>query len=233
MNQTIQPLTENSVIDWSHSMVSYREFCTKTLGLELKPEHDFYFWLNSQTRKTLKEAIETYGKEPEQKNIGAILSEKRFDVISKADKAFISAFDEAIGKLGYAYGNSIGKSDNGKFMIVYSKQGVKSQKVIARIFIRDSEIILKLILTDVEKHSFYIANAAGHIKDVFLGKDGDCTSCNPKGKCRMMKHYSIDGKPIIKCSERVFLFWQPSVEKLPDYMGLLSEVYQRTPKSKL
>ncbi|MCL2362293.1 MAG: DUF6434 domain-containing protein [Defluviitaleaceae bacterium] len=231
MSQTTQPLTENSIIDWSVSLVNYRTFLTQTMGLQLKPEHDFYFWLNAQTGKTLKEAIGTYGKEPEQKNMDERLSEKRFNFISDVDKAFILAFDNEIGVLGYGYGNMIGKSDNGKFMIVYSKLGVKSPKVIARIFIYENEIILKFILSEVKKHSSYVENTPEHIKDVFIGKEGDCMGCNPKGKCRMVKHYAIDGKPSVKCSERIFLFRQPSVEKLSDYIDLLSEFHQR--KSKL
>jgi len=59
MSNATQPLTENSVIDWSHSMVDYHKFLTKVMGLKLKPDHDFYFWLNSQTGNTLKEHLAT------------------------------------------------------------------------------------------------------------------------------------------------------------------------------
>lgn len=226
MNQNTQPLTENSIIDWSSSMINYREFLTKIMGLKLTSGYDFYFWLNRQTGKTLKEAIKTYGEEPEQKNMNEILLEERFNAISEVDKTFIVAFDKEIGKLGYDFGGSIGKGDyNGKFMITYYKTGVKSQKVVARIFIRDNEIILKLILTDVKKHSSYIENAAAQIKDVFVGKHGDC-DCNPKNEnCRMIKTYTIDGKQMEKCSERVFEFWKPNVDILPDYIRLLTEFY--------
>ena len=225
MNENTKPLTENSIIDWSSSLVNYREFFIKTFGIK-KPGGDFYFWLNAQTGKTLKEAFEAYGKELEQKNMNELLTEVRFNIISKADKAFITAFDNEMAKFGCDFGGSIGKGDhNGKFMIVYSLTAVKSKKAMARIFVRDDEIVLKLILSDVKKHNTYIENAAAHIKDEFVGKQGDC-SCNPKKEtCRMRKTYTIDGKLIVKCSEKIFFFRQPTMEKLPDYADLLAEFY--------
>ena len=225
MSENTKPLTENSIIDWSSTLVNYREFFIKTFGIK-KPGGDFYFWLNAQTGKTLKEAFEAYGIESEPKNMDELLSEARFNIISKVDKAFIIAFDKEMIKLGCDFGGSIGKGDhNGKFMIVYSLTAVTSKKAMARIFIRDNEIVLKLILSDVKKHSSYIENAAAHIKDVFVGIDGDC-SCNPKKEtCRMRKTYTIDGKLREKCSEKIFLFRQPTIEKLPDYIDLLAEFY--------
>jgi hypothetical protein len=165
MSETTMPLTENSIIDWSNTLVNYREFFIKTFGIK-KPGGEFYFWLNTQTGKTLKEAFEVYGKEPEPKNMDELLSEARLNIITKADKVFITAFDNEMVKFGCDFGGSIGKGDyNGKFMIAYSLIAVKSKKVIARIFIRDNEIVLKLILSDVKKHSAYIENATAHIKD--------------------------------------------------------------------
>lgn len=226
MSKNTKPLTENSIIDWSSTLVNYREFFVKTFGIK-KPGGDFYYWLNTQTGKTLKEAFEAYGNEPEPKKMDELLSEARFSLISKADQALITAFDKEMVKLGCGFGGSIGRGDiNGKFMIVYSLTAVTSKKAMARIFIRDHEIVLKLILSDVEKHSSYIENAAAHIKDVFTGKDGDCAACNPKKEaCRMRKTYTIDGKLSVKCSEKIFLFRQPTIEKLPDYIGLLAEFY--------
>ena len=218
-------LTENSIIDWSSSLVNYREFFIKFFGIE-RPGSDFYFWLNAQTGKTLKEAFEAYGKESEPKNIDELLSEARFDMISKTDKTFITAFDKEMVKLGCDYGGSIGKGDhNGKFMIAYSLAAVARKKVMARIFVRDNEIVLKLILSDVKKHCSYIENAAAHIKEVFIGEHGDC-SCNPKKEtCRMRKTYTIDGKLSVKCSEKIFIFQQPTIEKMPDYIDILAEFY--------
>jgi hypothetical protein len=226
MSENTKPLTENSVIDWSSTLVNYRAFFMKTFGIK-KPGGDFYYWLNAQTGKTLKEAFDAYGKESAPKNMDDLLSEPRFRIISKADKAFITAFDKEMVKLGCGFGGSIGKGDhNGRFMIAYSLTAVPSKKVMARIFIRDNEIVLKLILSDVEKHSSYIENAAAHIKDVFTGEHGDCAACNSRIEaCRMRKIYTIDGMQKVKCSEKIFLFQQPAIEKLPDYIDLLAEFY--------
>lgn len=60
-----------------------------------------------------------------------ILKEDRFDSISNDDKKFIIAFDNEVTKLGSGY-------VWGKYMIIYRKLGVKSKKVFARIFIRES-----------------------------------------------------------------------------------------------
>jgi hypothetical protein len=225
MSENTKPLTENSIIDWSSTLVEYREFFIETYGIK-KPGGDFYYWLNTQTGKTIKEAFEAYGKESEPKSMDELLSEARFNFISKADKAFITAFDREMAKMGCGFGGSIGRGDfNGRFMIVYSLTAVKSKKAVARIFIRDNEIAVKLILSDVHKHISYIENAAAHIKDVFTGNNGDC-ACNPKKEgCRMRKIYTIDGKLSEKCSEKIFLFSQPSIEKLQDYNDLLAEFY--------
>ena len=220
-------LTENTIIDWSCTLVTYREFLTKTMGLELKAEHDLYAWLKTHMGKTLKEAFENYGKEQKRKNMNEILQEERFNMISESDKAFIMTFDDEMGKLGYDYGGNITWGTYwGKFMIAYSKTNVKNKKVIARIFIKDDEIVLKLILTNVDKHIIYIENAAAHIKNVFVDEQGAC-GCNPKKEgCRIRKTYTIDGRLIEKCSEHVFWFYQPTMKKLSDYMNLLAEFYQ-------
>jgi hypothetical protein len=47
----------------------------------------------------------------------------------------------------------------------------------------------------------------------------------------MRKIYVIDGRQIEKCSGVVFEFHQPNVEKLPDYMELLKEFYEKKAKA--
>lgn len=225
VNNENQLLSENSVIDWSTSMVNYRKFFMDTLGIK-KPGSDFYYWLNTQTGKTLKEALEAFGKTVQAQAMSELLLEKRFDFVSDDDKNFIMAFNSEIEKSGYSFGGHIGRGDyNGKFMISYAKVGVASKKAIARIFIRDNEIVLKLILSNVDKHSSYIENAVAYIKEVFINDDGGCVCNPPKDNCRMKKQYTIDGRSVIKCSENIFFFSQPTLDKLPDYMGLLAEFY--------
>lgn len=232
-------LTEDTVIVISQSITlgEYRKYFEKTVGEDLSSSSDFFQWLDEQTGKTLKEAVETYYMAPERKNMEDLLSEERFNVISEPDKAFIVAFDEKIRKLGYDSGGSIcsGKCW-GKYMIIYKKSGVKSKTVIARIYVRDDGIVLRLFFNNVDKHSAYIENAPGHIKDVFTGEHGNCNHCahghRKDGFCKFRKTYTIDGKLIEKCNGVVFEFWQPTVEKLPDYINLLTAFYPVN-KSKL
>ena len=62
-----------------------------------------------------------------------ILKEERFDFISNDDKAFILAFNDAMTKLGYDFGNKIGSGFCwGKYMVIYTRSGVKSKNVYAR-----------------------------------------------------------------------------------------------------
>lgn len=89
-----------------------------------------------------------------------LLQEERFNFISPENKAFISAFGNEISKLGYGFGGSIGSGFCwGKYMIIYSKLGVKSKKVVARIYIRENCIVLRLFLNKIDKHREYIENA--------------------------------------------------------------------------
>lgn len=88
-----------------------------------------------------------------------VLAEERFNDISAENKAFILAFDKEISELGYGFGGNIGSGFCwGKYMIIYSKNGVKSKQVVARIYIRENCIILRLFLNKIDKHREYIEN---------------------------------------------------------------------------
>lgn len=157
-----------------------------------------------------------------------LLSEERFNNISTENKAFILAFDDAISKLGYGFG---GKIDSGfcwgKYMIIYSKIGVKSKQVAARIYIRESSIVLRLFLNKINRHYEYIENAPPFIKEVFTGEYGNCHHChNDKdGICKFRKTYTLGNNYIEKCNGITFEFWEPDLEKLPEYINLLKEFY--------
>jgi hypothetical protein len=225
MNKNI--LHEDTIIEIGKSIPLYkfRAFFEEATGKELSG-WEFQPWLNTQAGKTLKESLAAFCHATERKSINELLAEERFKIITDADKAFITAFDHEISKLGYDFGGGIGDGYCwGKYMVVYSKTGVKGKKVIARIFIREDSIVLRLFFNNAEKHRAYIENAPAHIKNVFTNNHGNC-SCNPKKEnCRMRKAYTIDGKQIEKCSGVVFEFWQPSLDKLPDYIHLLAEFY--------
>ena len=222
-------LTENTVIGEDNiSPERYRSFFRKAIE-GFSPEiycGAFQDWLNQNNGKTVKEAIESYLFMKEPKSMEDKLAEGRFNIVSKPDKAFILAFSKEMAALGYDFGGHIGWGACwGLYMVIYSKVGVKSKQVAARIFIRENGIVLRLFFNNIDKHSKYIVNAPEHIKCVFTNVHGAC-SCNPKkDHCKMRKTYTINGNLIEKCSGVVFEFHQPNMEKLPDYVGLMKEFY--------
>ena len=220
-------LSNDTVIEIGKSIPlhRYRTFFEEATGRELSG-WEFQPWLNTQAGKTIKEALAEFCQATNRKNMSEILHEERFRCISDPDKAFINAFDESIEELGYDFGGGIGDGYCwGKYMIVYSKTGVKNKKVIARIFIRENGIVLRLFFNDIDKHSAYVESTPEHIREVFVGDQGKC-SCNPqKENCRMRKTYTMGGRQIEKCSGVVFEFRNPTTEKRSDYINLLAEFY--------
>lgn len=157
-----------------------------------------------------------------------LLSEERFHIVSAEDKQFILAFNDEITKLGYDFGGSIGSGFCwGKYMIIYSKSGVKSKQVAARIYIRENSIVLRLFLNKIDNHRKYIETANGFIKEAFTNDYGKCNHChNEKGGiCKFRKAYTLEDRLIEKCNGITFEFWEPKLEKLPDYLNLLKEFY--------
>jgi hypothetical protein len=164
-----------------------------------------------------------------------ILEEERFDIISNKDKAFILAFNDEMTKLGYDFGNKIGNGFCwGKYMIIYTKSNVKSKNVFARIYIRDASIVLRLFLNKVDNHRVFIENTPSHIKEVFAGDYGNCKHChnNKDGACRFRKTYTLDGRVIEKCNGSTFEFYNPSLQKMNDYIALFTEFYPKKKQRK-
>lgn len=157
-----------------------------------------------------------------------ILNEEIFDFVSLKHKTFILAFNDEMTKLGYDFGNKIGSGFCwGRYMIVYTRSGVKSKNVFARIYIRDSSIVLRLFFSHIDKHRETIEHAPSHIKEVFVGDYGNCRHDHDDkdGKCQFRKTYSLDGRLIEKCNGMTFEFQNPSIDKLKDYMSLFAEFY--------
>lgn len=157
-----------------------------------------------------------------------LLDENRFDFISADDKAFMLAFDDEMSRLGYAFGGKIGDGFCwGRYMALYRKVGVKSETVYARIYIRETEIVLRMFLNQVDKHRAFIEKAPAHIKNVFTGPRGDCEHChNDKGGvCKFRKTYTIENRLIEKCNGIVFEFFEPDLAKLDYYIALFTEFY--------
>ena len=174
-----------------------------------------------------------------------LLKEDRFKFISLENKMFISEFTKILNTLGYDFGGEIGNGFCwGNYMIIYSQKGVKSKKVIARIYIRDKGIIiwggkeykfnngivLRLFFNNIDKHLEYIKNASSIIKKPFINKDGICNHC--KKNCRMRKTYTINGKEYIKCSGIVFEYNNPKIENLNEYIEIIKEFYIKSNKKK-
>ena len=227
-------LPKDTLIVWNKFPVGeYRNFFQETTGKEIKPgdkirpNMDFQNWLFSQSGKTLEDALEEYLNPSEPKNMEEILSERRFNVLSESNKMFIVAFDKAINDLGYDYGGIIGTGNVwSTMMIVYGKTNTKSRPCAARIYIKEDGIIFRLYLNKVDMHRQYIENASEHIKSAFTTENGRCTFCWEKCPSRP-KAYTIDGEVIQKCQHHTFYFDSPSIDRIPDYMNLLSEFYSK------
>jgi hypothetical protein len=155
-----------------------------------------------------------------------LLQEEKFNFIPKSSKDFITAFDEEIEKLGYSSNGVIGNGYIwGKYMILYSKTRIKTRKILARVYIRESSIVLRLYLNNIDSHRKFIEDAPPHIKKAFTGEYGRCKHCKneKEGVCKFRKTYTIDGQLIEMCNGFTFEFWEPTIDKLPDYMVILSE----------
>jgi len=246
MSKTKELLPESTLIikkpiplDDSFPLGDYRKYFKHVLGKSFTGYMDnghttFVSWLGSQAGKTIKEAAEEWSLQveesthlPEPANMKEMLSRRRFNFVPDANKAFIIAFDEEINRLGYDFGKLIGDGYGwGLYMVIYGKTGTKSRPVAARIYIRHSgDIVLRFHLNKVDKHIKYIENAPECIKDAFIFEGGDCMSCSTM--CAPGKQYTIDGQQMQKCNHSVFNFYSPALDKLPDYMNLLSMFYPK------
>ncbi len=161
--------------------------------------------------------------------MNTLLQEERFNYVSDQDKAFIITFNDEIARMGYDFGGKIGSGFCwGKHMVIYTKSGVKSKTVYARIYMRDDCVVLRLFLNQIDKHHEFIEKAPNHIKQVFTADD--FATCkhdrdDGDGRCQFRKTYTIDGKLIEKCNGLTFEFHQPSVEKVQDYTALFAEFF--------
>jgi predicted transcriptional regulator YdeE len=161
-----------------------------------------------------------------------LLTDTSFDYIKPESREFITAFDSEIRERGYSAGNTIGKGFVwGRHMLTYSKIGIITPKVTARIYVRESgEIALRFFFDNIEKHSVFLHSAPEGIKRAFMrGTSGDCHHCESGsragGECKFRKTYTLDCETIEKCSGEVFTFNAPSLKMLSDYMALFDEFY--------
>jgi hypothetical protein len=158
------------------------------------------------------------------------LQDAKYGFISAPDKAFIAAFDGAMRAVGYEAAGIGNGYCWGRYMVIYSKASVKNKKVVARVYIRENGVVLRLFFSNIDRHSAYIENAPDYIRRPFVGGDADCHHCEskPGGVCAFRKVYTIGGNRYEKCSGVAFEFYQPDIEKLPGYMALLKEFFPRS-----
>ena len=157
-----------------------------------------------------------------------LLKEDKFSFISSRDKSFIQAFNTEMTLRGYTFGDRIGSGYCwGKYMLIYTKVGVKSKKVYARIYIQEDCIVLRLFLNDIDRHRNYIENTPAYIRQVFTGEHARCQHCHndKEGICRFRKTYTLENRMIEKCNGITFEFHDPDLKKLPDYLSLFKEFY--------
>jgi hypothetical protein len=175
-----------------------------------------------------------------------LLKEERFGFVSAENKIFIREFTKQMESFGYGFGGNIGSGYCwGKYMVIYSQNGVKSKRVIARIFIRNDDVIifggreikysnsivLRLFFSNIDKHESYIENSPSYIKKPFIDEHGMCGHC--KDDCpKYRKTYTIDGKMIEKCAGVVFEFHDPKIEYIKDYVDILKEFYGKKSSKK-
>ena len=156
------------------------------------------------------------------------LQEEKFDFISGADKAFIREFNDAMTRFGYDFGGNIGSGACwGRYMLIYRKTGAKSRNVYARIYIRDTSVVLRLFLNGIDRHRQYLENAPAHIQEPFIGPRADCRydRVDKNGGCKFRKTYTLHGRLIEKCNGETFEFHHPSQHPLDDYLSLFTEFF--------
>lgn len=157
-----------------------------------------------------------------------MLQHEQYQFISDQDKSFITAFDEAMSKIGYENGGITNGFCWGRYMILYSRSGLKNKYIAARIYIRDHNIALRLFLNKVDDHRTYIEQSPADIKSIFTGPAALCQHCHNEkdGFCRFRKVYTIDQQRIEKCNGLTFTIENPDIARLPEYLALLGEFHR-------
>lgn len=164
-----------------------------------------------------------------------LMQGQMFGYISDADKAFVVKFDELMQNRGYIC-TSLGDGYCwGRHMAIYVKDGVKSKKSYARLYLRDDDIVLRFYFSNVDKHRRRIEAAPEFVKSVFTGEFGKCGHCHNEkedGGCGHRKSYTVDGKLYEKCDGFTFWFCAPEIRNMDTYMELFDEFYLQKKKAK-
>ena len=169
------------------------------------------------------------------KAVETLLNNEYFSLISKDNKNFILGFDKEMQKSGFEIENKMLEGAFWGKIINYCKSNVKSRKVITRIsFMENNNISIRLFFDEknIEKNMKYIENTPPHIKLPFINDQGLCKGCSGEnGWCHNRKIYTVNGQQIKKCGY-AFIFTNPKVEHIVDYLDILMEFYAKKLKRK-
>lgn len=157
-----------------------------------------------------------------------LLKDETYDFIKANSKNFIVTFDAEMSRRGYTCGKSIGDGYCwGRKMIIYTKSGVKNKKSYARIYIRDDNLVLRMYFSNIDKQRETIEQAPDYIQEAFIGDYGTCKHCHnmKDGACSHQKRYTINGKRYEICDGFAFWFFEPNINRLPEYIKLFLAFY--------
>ena len=158
-----------------------------------------------------------------------LLSDEKYAFVNQKNKDFIVAFNTSMIEIGYANNSIQPYVVFGKYKIEYYKPGNKIKKYIARFYFRDDDIVLRLYLSNIDRHADYIEKSPDFIKKPFVDSSHTCKKPDCKGMgsepCRYRKIYTIDGVTHIKCAEQSFCFYEMDAQNASTYVELLTTFY--------
>ncbi len=147
--------------------------------------------------------------------------------LSATDRRFVARFDEAMKAAGFPDGGRLGPGYCwGRHLVAYAKGRPGSERQVARVYLRDDGITLRLYLSDLDKHRAYLERASEAILAPFLAGFGDCVHCHnqrPDGTCKFRKSYTLFGYLTDKCNGLTFEYRTPAEADIPSYLALLAE----------
>ena len=232
-------ITNETVIGFGKpTSAEAQRFFKKTLGAEYEKFKGDLWYTNLWAKHSGKtmgqlvaECVDGSIQNHTIKSLQELLQEERYSIVSNADKDFIISYDQFMSDMGYDFGGAIAAGiDDGTFAIQYKKSEGKNKSPFSRVHInKDGSLRLRLYFSDIEKHQKYIESSPAHIKSAFAFDEGNCLILNTgepcvKG-CKGMKRYTIDGVDYVKCHHSIAHFRNPTVDRLPDYIALLSQFY--------
>lgn len=171
----------------------------------------------------------------EKHSIECLMQDEKYSFINNTGKVFIADFDNEMNKIGYTSNSNICNGFCwGKYMIIYTKAGVKSQKSYARIYIQENgSVYLRMYFSNVDKHKETIEKSPDFIQNAFTSGFGACKHCHNQkedGICSHRKTYTLNSVKYEICDGYAFYFKNPDSARIRDYVRLFKTFY---PEKKL